>query len=158
LRRKEGVEIKKKEKEIEKERKRKAKEDKKNQQRQKKAKVAKGKRTGHRVSTSSDAVPFMDDDSVYYEESFFDVCPVCKVLKANEDSEGWLECESCSKCLHVVCAGYDVNKSTTLSFLCATKAHNAHKCQLTVRLTVMKLHFKSTKYVFACCISFSQLF
>jgi len=26
------------------------------------------------------------------------------------DTDGWLECESCSKCWHVVCAGYDVNE------------------------------------------------
>jgi len=38
-------------------------------------------------------------------------------------------------------------KLTMHSFLCATNAHNAHNCQLTVRLTVMKLHFKSIKYV-----------
>jgi len=98
-----------------KEGKRKAREENRNQQRQNKAKVAKGKRTGRRVSKSSDsvasdAVLFMDDDSVDYEQSFLDVCPVYKVLKANEDSEGWLECESCSKCWHVVCAGYDVNE------------------------------------------------
>jgi len=50
-------------------------------------------------------------------------------------------------------------KLTMHSFLCATNAHNAHNCQLTVRFQDRnEVTFQINKICYACCICFRNYF
>jgi ATP-dependent 26S proteasome regulatory subunit len=110
-------ERKKKEREEEKEHKKREKEEK------KKAKPKKQRRK-RKVSSSSseisEVVPYMDNDSDDFEESFIDVCPVCNMVRAPDDDQSlWLQCQSCCKWWHVICAGYTQSEiDTDFVFVC----------------------------------------
>lgn len=120
-------ELKRKQKEEEKERRKREKQE--NLKKKLSSKPKKQNSKSKKVTYSSESdtdisdndIPYMDHDSDDFEESFVDVCPVCKTWRSSEElQEAWISCESCCRQWHVVCAGYtdsEVNESTFV-FVC----------------------------------------
>ena len=99
--RKKARELKKKQKEEEKDRKKKEK-----QTKRKRGKKSKKIASDSESDDSTNSIPFMDNDSDDYEESFYEVCPLCEQIKSKDSPEdAWVCCELCSHWWHAVCSG-----------------------------------------------------